>query len=165
MALSLCNARLSVYATFMNRIHIIVLCWLQRGAGLLINPAQFFLPRCHTLYFHIPNCFMCYLFICVATLKREQGRSLGHLNPQMTKQVCLSWSSVFSLLSWNMWCCVILYVSMHSAFIPRLEWMARLLEETGVPHSFHFLLSHLFMWFVSVLRLRGAITQHLCWLT
>ncbi len=52
------------------------------------------------------------------------------------------------------------YVLMYSTFIHRLEWTARLLAESGVPHSFHFLLSHLFMWRASVLWLRGAITQH-----
>lgn len=56
------------------------------------------------------------------------------------------------------------YVLMYSTFIHRLEWTARLLAETEVPHSFHFLLSHLFMWHASVLWLRGAITQrcHIC---
>lgn len=126
--------------------------------------------------------------LCVAT-QREQGRSLGHLNPKMVAQVCVffrlqkqplnpmccspfSWNATWFhnkstlVLNWyimNTSSVLTWFVDVQYGFftfIHRLQWTARLLAQTGVPHSFHFLLSHLCLWRAPVLWLCDAITQH-----
>lgn len=78
----------------MDWIHIIAPCCLQRRAGLLIHLLLFYLAAVlRSLLIHHICMYLIILYViclCVATPKREQRRSLVHLNPKMVAQVCLS---------------------------------------------------------------------------
>lgn len=120
------------------------------------------------------NCPVCvYLFMC-----GNRGRARGAWTPKRSSRCVYHWEHsllkqrVFTLVSWQIfknetprmrasafWVCgvcfllqsAVQYTLLYSTFKPRLEWAARVLAETGVPHGFYFLPSHLFTWHASVL--------------
>lgn len=117
--------------------------WNRGGAGDIWVPE--WPTRCVNTLIKKKDCFL-YLPLLFHLFSSQRGRQIIS---------CYSeWKLIAYCVEYRL--CELMY----SAFIHRLEWIARLLAGTRTPHSFHFLLSHLSLWRGSVLWLRGANTQH-----